>query len=725
MIELLAVLACHHADTDETDVTVDLSNAPIRSCEVIASANVPDGVAKVEVAGTFSDWTPKAMAIDAGRATLSLGDLHPGTYGYKLIFDGTWETVPADVYTTWNDGVENRALVVGDCQTPDLAVTHGEASADGTLDATLQFTRAVDGAGLDPDAVTVTLAGEPASFEADPATGTISVHATGLGPGKHSLRVTARDSSGRSPEHGEAYLPLWVEDTPYTWSSGLLYYVFLDRFEDGGDSGQPPIDGAVYGTDYLGGDLVGARDRLEAGWFDDLGVRSLWLSPVNDNPPDAWVGTGGVMYTGYHGYWPIKARAVDEHLGTTDEQPDEALHALIDEAHRHGIRVMLDVVLNHVHQEHEYVTEHPDWFTAAACPCTTDPGPCNWDTNPIGCWFTTYLPDLDYKNQEIVDQEVSDLLWWAQTFDIDGFRVDAAKHMDHVILRTTSMTLRDRYETPGGAPFYLVGETFTGQGGQGLIMNYVAPYELDGQFDFPLLYPIRNAIGLEQGFPTLANEVRSDDAAYGSFVHGMSPFFGNHDVTRYSTYITGCDTPNLFLPDTCPDRLDLGADDAISGDEWDLINKLSTSFLFVATQPGVPLLYYGDEIGLAGESDPDNRRPMVWDDLSMSQRTLLERIQKIGQVRRDLTALQTGDRRELWVDQDLYVYSRSNGPGDSAIVAMRLGGATRTQTIPIPTALSLEGLALSDALGGTRTATVSDGAMTLTLDPWEYVVLAP
>jgi glycosidase len=721
MIELLSLLSC--TDAVDTDVAVDAS--PLRSCEVQVEQPVPNGVSRMDIAGSFSDWAPKPMAISGGRASLSLGDLRPGTYGYKFLFDGAWEATPPDVYTTWEEGVENRALVVGDCDTPLLTAVSGRASPDGTLEATLQFTRATDGVSLDPSTIRVTVGEENVPFELDASSGVITVRAEGLAEGKHSLRVSAADKQGRTPESGQVYLPLWVEDEPYQWESGLLYYVFLDRFEDGGDGGRPPISGAQYGTDYVGGDLVGARQRLEDGWFDDLGVRSIWLSPVNDNPDDSWVGTGGYYYTGYHGYWPVRARAVEERIGTDAEPGEAALKAFVDEAHRHGIRVMLDVVLNHVHKEHEYVTEHPDWFTAAPCPCTTDAGACNWDTNPIGCWFTDYLPDLDFKNQEIVDQEVSDLRWWVETFDIDGFRVDAAKHMDHVILRTTAMTLRDRYEAAGGAPFYLVGETFTGQGGQGLIMDYVAPYELDGQFDFPLLYPIRNAIGLEQGFPTLAAEVRASDAAYGEWVHWMSPFFGNHDVSRYATYLDGCDTSALFLPNTCPDLLDLGATDAMTSDEWDVVNKLSTSFLFVATQPGVPLLYYGDEIGLGGEGDPDNRRPMVWDDLSLAQTTLLERIQRIGQVRRDHPALQTGERRELWVDNDLYVYARDNGDGAPVIVAMRLGGSPRTQDIPVPTSLSLEGQRLTDALAGDRSVTVTGGSLTLTLNPWEYVVLTP
>lgn len=727
----LLALACRgpgDAETDDSDRDTDdpYASAPIRSCDVYVRTELPDGVETVQVGGEWADFNPQDLTDDDGDGVWErwLGELRPGTYAYKLIYDGVWEeSVPADVYTTWHDDFENRALVVGDCELPDLAAVSGTATADGTLTATFRFTRAADGAPLDVAAVAATVGGAPATVTADAATGTITVTAAGLGTGKHSVRVSAADTSGRAPESGDGFLPLWVEDTPFVWSSGLLYYAFLDRFRDGGDDGLPEIEDTQYGTDYLGGDLVGARDALADGWFEELGVRSIWLSPLYQNPDTAWVGADGTtMYSGYHGYWPIRAREAEDRLGTTEVPADDALRAFVDEAHARGIRVVMDVVLNHVHEEHEYVSAHPDWFTAEACVCANDSGPCGWETNPVGCWFTDYLPDLDYKNQEIVDQMVDDVIWWVETYDLDGLRVDAAKHMDHVIMRTLSMRLRDRYENAGGAEFWIVGETFTGQGGQSLIMNYVAEHELDGQFDFPLLYAVRNAIGYEYGFTGLSSEVKACDSAYGEHVHDMSVFLGNHDVSRYATEIAGCDTWELF--DGCTDVLAAGGD-TISDAEWEVINKMSMSFAFVTTQPGPPLLYYGDEVGLAGSSDPDNRRLMPWGELTASQETLLGRFRELGKLRAATPALQTGERQELWVDDDLYVYARDNGGGDVAIVAMYTGDAARSQAVPVPTGLSLEGRTVRNALADTRAWTVSGGSMTVELDPWEYVVMLP
>ena len=176
-VALLAVLfGCHKGDTDdsaiETDVTVD---GPVRSCGVTLETAVPDGVGSIEVAGQWGDFAPLAMAFseDGSTARADLGELRPGTYGYKFIYDGVWETTPADVYTTWNDGFENRALFVGDCELPQLQAQSASATADGRVAATFMFTRGADGAGL--ESVTATVGGEPVDAAFDPHTGAITI----------------------------------------------------------------------------------------------------------------------------------------------------------------------------------------------------------------------------------------------------------------------------------------------------------------------------------------------------------------------------------------------------------------------------------------------------------------------------------------------------------------------------------------------------------------------
>ena len=707
-----------------SDTPRDPSLSPKRECVLWLTTDPLPNATNVEVAGSFSDWSLMPMTPVRGEAVFErrLGALFSGVWMYKYLVDGLWEELAPDVYTAWEDNVENRALYVGDCFLPSLKALDAMATADGELVAEFQFTRATDGAFLDTASVVATIGGVAAKAEVDPQTGRVVVRASGLLAGKHSLRLSVMDERGRSPEEGPIFLPLWVEEQPFAWSDGLMYFVFVDRFRDGGDSGLGP-DGADYGGGYMGGDLVGAKQAMESGWFEQLGVKSIWLSPLQENPETAYIGAdGSTLFTGYHGYWPVRSRDVEDRFGTVDVEPGQALKDFIAAAHERGIRVLLDSVLNHVHEDHAYVESHPQWFGADPCVCTTDPGPCNFDSNPVFCWFTDYLPDIDYRNPELVNQFVDDLKWWVESYDIDGFRVDAAKHMHHVIMRTLSLRFDELYTQPGGAPIYMIGETFTGRGGQDLIMDYVAPWELDGQFDFPLYWALREGIGAEQGFDVLASELAASEEAYGPHLDSMSPFMGNHDLQRYATEIGGCDNWAVF--GGCTDILAAGDPNGISPEQLDIIHKMSMSFAVVATLPGVPLLYYGDELGLAGAQDPDNRRLMPWTNLSVAQRALLDRIRGLGRKRATLSALQGGVRLPIYQDNDLWIYARDAGNGDSALVVLYMGESTQTQQVYVPTALDMEGKSIVDQLGSGRSFLVSGGRVNIEASPWEYLILA-
>jgi glycosidase len=465
------------------------------------------------------------------------------------------------------------------------------------------------------------------------------------------------------------------------------------------------------------------REEREEGYFDALGVDLLWLSPVTENPEGSFLATDGIHpFTGFHGYWPTHARRIEFRWGDAFGDADSRFRELIAAAHARGIRVLLDIPLNHVHSQHEYVTQFPSWFSVPPCPCTSDPGPCNWDSLPgtLECWFTDYLPDLQYRNHEIVRQMAEDVEWLVTEYDVDAFRIDAAKHMDHVIMRRISKRLEERFEQGGASPFYLVGETYTGDSGHGLIMDYVNPYELDAQYDFPLLYPIRDVFAFDsRDFAYLSERRQLSEDLYGDAYPLMSPFLGNHDIPRFSTYLFG------GLPDpwsAAPDPMEGPLSDAT----WNVVNRMSMGFAYVLTQPGIPLIYYGDEIGLYGGADPDNRRMMNFEPfLSDPQAELLGRVQQIGQARRDHRALRRGVFRELWVDRgnggNLHAYARDAGGGDVAIIAMNKGEGGSRQ-VPIPAELGLDGVTLVDALGTDRTLRVTGGNATITLAQWEYVI---
>ena len=707
------------AQPDDDDVTPP-PVVTVRDCEVTLE-HTPDGSpGTLFAAGEWNAWDPTTDELTDGDGdgvwSANLGELEPGEYGFKYVVDGGWEgDPPINAYTHWNDGSENRNLRVLDCEQPLLQVITVSASSSGTVNARIQFASAEDESPLDFATVVATVGGSPVTATLD--TGEIVVSASGLAPGKHSVRVWASDEAGRPAENEPLYVPLWVEADDFEWADATMYFAFTDRFRNGDTGNEPfgPVSGVETEANYQGGDFLGILDAMDDDYFDDLGVNLLWLSPMYENPDAGYAGNDGHQYSGFHGYWPTMPTSPESRFGDANSSAEDRLHELIDEAHSRGIRVLFDLVLNHVHEDHVYTGQYPTWFDGGGCVCGSSG--CSWDDHAIDCWFMPYLPDLDYRNHEIVEKIVDDVLTMAKEYDVDAFRVDAAKHMDHVIMRTLSMRLRDEFEIVGGAPFYLVGETYVFTDGHSQIMNYVNPWELDGQFDFPLLWTARDAFAGWTGFDTLEGQVATGEGAYGDYL--MSPFIGNHDILRYSTLLAGNDQGNWGASP------DLMAGGGGSVTEWDIINKMSMGFAFVLTQHGVPLIYYGDEIGLAGGGDPDNRRFMSFDsDLSANQETLLARIQTLGQIRQDSVALRRGDRELLWVDGDLYVYARDAGSGEVAIVAMNKGSGTRTEEIAIPSSMGIDGYTLTDGIGAGQVS-VSGNTTTISLGSWEYAIYEP
>ncbi|MEO1268463.1 MAG: hypothetical protein AAFX99_10205, partial [Myxococcota bacterium] len=238
------------AETDVVDRDTELPDLPPvegpgqRSCLTEIQIDPPGNPSQVHIAGPFNGWeataTPMTDADNDGVFTVEL-ELAPGEHPYKFIVDGVWdwdgslavpEGMAADFYTQWSGGFENRNVIVGDCQVPLLETVSAQGGPDG-VQARIRFWSAADGAPLDPESVAVTLGSEPHLPESiDVEQGVITINAQGLPPGKHSLRIRARDTMGRATEQEPHMVPLWVESEPFQWQDALMYFVFTDRFRD-------------------------------------------------------------------------------------------------------------------------------------------------------------------------------------------------------------------------------------------------------------------------------------------------------------------------------------------------------------------------------------------------------------------------------------------------------------------------------------------------------------
>ena len=492
---------------------------------------------------------------------------------------------------------------------------------------------------------------------------------------------TGTGGPGSGPDSGDdGPEPPPPQEGAWDWRDAIIYFVFVDRFENGDPSNDAQINGAVADiADWHGGDWQGVIDRIDAGYFDELGVNTLWITVPMDNPNDAWPGVSdGRQYAGYHGYWPADLEEPEGHFGTL-----QTLRDLVAAAHGRGLKVIFDYAMNHVHSSSPGYTDNPDWFwpndNGAGGNCVCGQG-CSWDdmVQAKRCWFTPYLPDFDFTNDDARAFSVDNAIWWAQETGADGFRLDAVKHIEDqwlLDLRARATKELDQHSEETGAlvqRFYMVGETFTGDPGQ--IAYYVRDTMLDGQFDFPLRAQVVEKLLLRQGsMSDLAGFMDTNDGAYWSGAV-MSTFIGNHDLPRVVHYAQ--DVP---LAGTNPwwNDQQLGWDDPPDVPAGtSAFERLAVGFGLLLTTPGAPLIYYGDEIGMAGAGDPDNRRPMDWNTsgYTAGQQLLLDAIKSLTAIRADHPALRYGTRTTLWADEHTFAYRMELATGgeldETVIVAM-------------------------------------------------------
>ncbi len=683
---------------------------PSTACPVELVFREAQDASEVAVAGEFNDWSTSADTMEqtsgVWRHTMELA---PGHYGYKYVIDGSFEgNPPPFVYTKWVGDQENRNLVVEDCSRPSLELESLNVSSSGLVEVELRFHRGLEDSPVDESSLQIHLGDHeaPATVSGDQISVTYELDDFG----KYSLRATARDEDGRRTLQNPLWVPLWHEEVEFHWFDSIMYLIFTDRFRQFGERPLPPVEGVEPIANYKGGNFKGITETIEEGYFEELGVNLLWLNPINENTDLGQPGSfDDSVYTGYHGYWTVDPLAAETRFGDGDVAAEERLHEMISAAHDRGMRVIFDLVLNHVHQDHVYCSSNPMWCMQT---CVCGDHDCGWDQRTLDCQFAPYLPNLDYRNHDILEQVIDDVMAFLAKYDIDGVRIDAAKHMEHVIMRTIRLRLNE-LEDLGAAPFYVVGETFTGEDGHGEIMDYVADWELHGQFDFPLLYPIRRVFGQNTSFQELETGLGRSEDAYGSTYPWHSPFLGNHDIPRFVTQMVGNGEGGFG---NTPDLMANGP--AGSVDQQWIIDRMSMANAFLLTIPGIPLLYYGDEIGLAGDNDPDNRRMMQWD-WNANQEALLERVRELGQIRRAMPALRYGDRRELWIDDNFYVFSRDDGD-HRAVVAMNKAEEQRSESVTLPEGWSATST-LVDQLSG-ASIEAEDGVVEIPLDSWGYAI---
>ncbi|MBC8400494.1 MAG: hypothetical protein H8E14_03300, partial [Candidatus Marinimicrobia bacterium] len=400
--------------------------------------------------------------------------------------------------------------------------------------------------------------------------------------------------------------------------------------------------------------------------------------------------------------WPIRPREVDPRFGSESE-----LKELVQLAHTRGIKVILDFVSNHVHEDHIYYQEHPEWFGSMYLPDGTV-NIRNWsEETRLTTWFDEFIPSFDFPSAPAaIDQVVEDALWWLTTFDFDGFRQDAVKHVPHAFWKKLTTEMKSRFPD---RDFYQIGETF---GSDQLIGSYVNPGELNSQFNFAIYFNARGPFSADEGdFSHLATILQENPDTFGP-VNLMGNLTSSHDQVRFMALADG----QLTFSDNGTERAFNDPPGAVRNNtSYDKLVNFTAFNLAVA---GVPVVYYGEEMGLMGAADPGNRRPMRFDsELSEIEQTTLERISTLIKLRQKYPSLAVGDFVPLLVDGPLLVFGK--GYFDEFIlVAFNQSAESRSVAVVLP----LTAKRLSDLVTGTSRDIVGP-SVSLDLLPYSATLL--
>ena len=485
------------------------------------------------------------------------------------------------------------------------------------------------------------------------------------------LQVTDNGLQGRT------YLRIYAEDETYLFNDLLLplqdgkiitdaaqlnrhdqqaqvlYSLMIDRFYNGNASNDWKMNSeeVLDIVDYQGGDIAGITAKIEEGYFDQLGVNTLWISPITQNPWDAWgcypfehgnkydSSKTYTKFSGYHGYWPIYATQLDSRFATPEE-----FRTLLSTAHAHGINVILDYVANHMHINSPTLQEHPDWHTDSILP----DGRRNfelWDEARLTTWFDKHIPTLDLERPEVCEAMTDSALYWLENYELDGYRHDACKHIPESYWRILGQKIAARWP---GRHIWMIGETY---GSPELIGSYVKSGMLNAQFDFNVYFTTREALcGLKGMNEVVENELTSLHT-YGAH-HTMGNISGNHDQIRFAS-IAG-------------EAIDLHANGKEEGwtqeigigDAEKAYKRALLLEVINMTLPGVPCIYQGDEYGEVGANDPDNRHMMRFEGLNEAEQEMRAKVAELIQMRRSSMPLLYGDFIVLESNEDEIKYAR-------------------------------------------------------------------
>ncbi len=509
------------------------------------------------------------------------------------------------------------------------------------------------------------------------------------------------------------------DTTPFVWEGANLYFLLTDRFNNG-----DPSNDVNFGRDkptavlrgFEGGDLKGITQKINEGYFNDLGINAIWMTPIVEQIHSGTDEGTGVTYP-FHGYWTADWTAIDPNFGTADD-----LTELVAAAHKNGIRILLDAVINHTGPATPEDPAWPETWVRETPHCTYEDY-----ASTITCTLVKNLPDILTGSDEPVDLpprlvekwkaegrydiEVAELddffertgypraprfyimKWltdYITDFGIDGYRVDTVRHVEENVWEEFRVECDYAFEQWKAAnpdkvlddnDFYLVGEVY----GYGLTMGQY------WQFSDCRAHYFNNSFDALINFELKADAAEMDIES----MFAKTDSLLNSALAGYSTlhYMTSHDDAYPFDPERT--------------------KSLETATKLLLS-PGASQTYYGDETArpliIEGtEGDATLRSFMNWEDLATPEtKAILEHWQKLGKFKKMHPALGAG--RHQMVSESPYLFSRTYSKGelnDKVLVGLELPAGPKSLNVHN---VFDEGAQVRDAYSGVETV-VTEGSV--------------
>ncbi|CAM3172448.1 alpha-glycosidase [Paenibacillus lupini] len=421
--------------------------------------------------------------------------------------------------------------------------------------------------------------------------------------------------------------PAWVKDA-------VFYQIFPERFANGDPSLNPEKTEAWGGkptpTNFFGGDLQGVLDHLDH--LVELGINAVYFTPLFEA-------------TTNHKYDTENYMRVDRHFGT-----NEKLKELVEACHKRGIRVLLDAVFNHAGRTFPPFVDalkngeksvYANWFHVREWPLQVIDGIPTYETFA----FEPMMPKLNTENPDVKAYLFNVARYWIEKIGVDGWRLDVANEVDHQFWREFRKAVKQV-----NPEAYILGEIW-----------HDAMMWLEGdQFDSVMNNPFTNAVLDFFGHQSI------DAKAFADAIGRQLAAYPQQVTETAFNLLDSHDTPRLLT---------------ICGDE---VDAMKLAVLFQLTYPGAPCIYYGDEVGMNGEGDPDCRKCMVWEPEQQNLELLAFYKQALA-LRREHAALRSSDIRFLQAadgeDGGVIVYERRD-EAERILVAMNTRGREAVAAVP-------------------------------------------